>query len=698
MQQLSIEQLLAGIKKLESYFQSYPNTEHETKLASIEQSLVDKTYNIAIVANMSAGKSTLINALFGEHILPAYNEATTDCATYIHSEPNISKKAIITFENGNMLELEENTIKNEIKKYSRKDSAVDDDNYHNVKKIDLYYPFKRIQNSKDSKQKDYKIIFIDTPGPNNTGDFAEKHRSQTRQILREIDMALFIFDYGQLDACLEDGDKQGLWNTIKERKTKDKEGFEVFFIINKIDMIFNSSDNIEKGDECEQWNLAIEKKNDAIKKLKDAASKHGIEDAKIFCVASEFGLSHRMGAENLSHNARGNLNTFLNSHPDEDRGAMIELIGIETIEDAINGYIENEVGRRLITDRIIRIGNIAEKEKESIQREIITYGKSKEEAQDNLNKAETMCGDIENLEKQTLEKQDNLHNDTLGRIKKMVTQRLEKDLFSQTEEIATDAIIFMKHYAEGEPENLAKKIVVEYMANPSGRQSFRKTKQLEAISQERAQASQRLMPGYIQERINDCINNFLDITTEFKNIYSHYQGELDKLTTQAGSSVRERLNAILGLELESTMPEFIKEEYRLTFDAVAIDTTPNLPPVYMERSWGDKIASILTCGWKGKGKPAIPINYKKLHKEIKEMLDEKCKDFEENELEKHRQILNKLKKENQNSLQEAIKAQKKEIAELQRKLKEEKEPLKEARLREDAFHKSSEWLKQQTQK
>ena len=695
MQQLPMEQLLAGIKKLETYFQSYPNTEHETKLASIEQSLVDKTYNIAIVANMSAGKSTFINALFGEHILPAYNEATTDCATYIHSEANITKKAIITFENGNMLELEENTIKSEIKKYSRKDSAVDDDNYHNVKKIDLYYPFKRIQNSKDSKQKDYKIIFIDTPGPNNTGDFAEKHRSQTRQILREIDMALFIFDYGQLDACLEDGDKQGLWNTIKERKTKDKEGFEVFFIINKIDMIFNSSDNIEKGDEREQWNLAIEKKDDAIKKLKDAASKHGIEDAKIFCVASEFGLSHRMGAENLSHNARGNLNTFLNSHPDEDRGAMIELIGIEAIEDAINGYIENEVGRRLITDRIIRIKNIVEKEKESIDRGIKVYSQNKIEAQSKFNEAKEMFNDIKKLQNQTLEEQNELHRDTLEQITDTLKQRLEKDLFSQTEEITTDVIIFINHYAQGESEQQARKTVRYLQSDKHARKIYIKDNYIKLFKQERVETIQEKASDYIKERINDCINNFLDITTDLKTIYDNHQAELNQLTAHADSGVRERLNSTLGFESKSTLPEFKKEEYIGIFRD--INTIPNLSPI-MDKSLGDIILSIFTFGWLGEGNMIININYDELHREIKKMLDSKCQGLEEKELKKHRQILNKLKKENQDNLQKAIKAQEEEVKELHRKLKDEKEPLEEAKLREDAFHKSSEWLKQQTQK
>lgn len=42
----------------------------------------------------------------------------------------------------------------------------ENDKYKNVTKIDLYYPFKYIQNS---KQDDLNVIFIDTPGPNNTG-------------------------------------------------------------------------------------------------------------------------------------------------------------------------------------------------------------------------------------------------------------------------------------------------------------------------------------------------------------------------------------------------------------------------------------------------------------------------------------------------------------------------------------------------
>ena len=54
--------------------------------AGILTKLNEKEYKIAVVANMSAGKSTFINALFGDSILPAYSKATTDCPIYIYSD------------------------------------------------------------------------------------------------------------------------------------------------------------------------------------------------------------------------------------------------------------------------------------------------------------------------------------------------------------------------------------------------------------------------------------------------------------------------------------------------------------------------------------------------------------------------------------------------------------------------------------
>ncbi len=248
---------------------------------------------------MSSGKSTFINALLGEEALPAFNEATTDCATFIHSEPNIEKKAIVYFsDNKKQIEITEN-LKREIKQYAKKDENCNDDKYKNVEKIELSYPFKNIQTSTNE---DFRIIFIDTPGPNSTGgDYAEKHKDQTRAVLNDVDLALFMFDYTQLDANLK-SDEQGLWNTIKKRHDIDR-NFDVYFILNKIDYALKDNnqyikDNYSETDgefyelKKEKWYL---KEKEAIEKLHNAAMEHNIENPKIYPVSSYFQLLLRAG-------------------------------------------------------------------------------------------------------------------------------------------------------------------------------------------------------------------------------------------------------------------------------------------------------------------------------------------------------------------------------------------------------------------
>ena len=259
---LSKSELRNKIENLEKYFSKYKKQDAIKKLEEIKEKLDNQEYKIAVVANMSTGKSTFINALFGKEVLPAYNHATTDSATYIYSKPNIEKKAEIFFsDNKENLEVFEN-IESEIKQYAQKDEDCKDDKYKNVEKIDLYYPFENLQTSSNE---DFSITFIDTPGPNSTGDYGQKHKDQTRSVLNSVDMALFTFDYGQLDANLK-SDEQGLWNTIKTRYEKDK-NFEVYFLINKIDMAmednFKEVKNID--DAKKQWGIHEKK---AIEKLK----------------------------------------------------------------------------------------------------------------------------------------------------------------------------------------------------------------------------------------------------------------------------------------------------------------------------------------------------------------------------------------------------------------------------------------------
>jgi GTPase Era involved in 16S rRNA processing len=274
-------------------------------------------YKIAVVANMSAGKSTFINALFGDSILPAYSKATTDCPIYIYSDDDPSNdKAIIEFtDNKPTIELTKEDVHKKIKLYAQKDEDTLEEKYKNVKRIDLYWDFKVLQNS---EKYDIDFVVIDTPGPNNTDEHSFKHSSATKDIIQnEVDMVLYLFDYGQIDANLQSSENN-LWGMIKERKEKNP-NFEVFFIINKIDRAFednkkieeikNSSSKEEFFKNVKKYWFYYEKK--AIEKIKNSAIKYGFKSPKIFSVSSKY-IEYYRNNNNLNFDNIDDLNTFQN--------------------------------------------------------------------------------------------------------------------------------------------------------------------------------------------------------------------------------------------------------------------------------------------------------------------------------------------------------------------------------------------------
>jgi len=313
------------------------------------KTLLNKKYKIAVVANMSAGKSTFINAMFADDVLPAYSEATTDCPTYIYSDDNPDNdKAIINFLDGKKtIELSKEKVKQELKFYAKKDSNSLDDKYKSVKNIHLHWDFHSLQNNANSH---LKFIVIDTPGPNNTDEFQDKHRSITKNIiLKEADMVLYLFDYGQIDTNLELS-KGNIWDLIKQRKEKD-ENFEAFFIINKIDMAFednrrlskvkNSKDRDEFYKNLKEFWLHHE--NKAVEKIKKSAIKYGFSNPKVFTASSEYQKLTRM--KDISFDDEDKLDVlktlFKGIFKEDWEKEFIEYLKISWIEDRTKLHLQN---------------------------------------------------------------------------------------------------------------------------------------------------------------------------------------------------------------------------------------------------------------------------------------------------------------------------------------------------------------------
>ena len=310
---------------------------------------LNKKYKIAVVANMSAGKSTFINAMFADDVLPAYSEATTDCPIYIYSDDNPDNdKAVIYFlDEKKTIELNKEKVKKELKFYAKKDSNNLDNKYKSVKKIHLHWDFHSLQNNENNH---LKFIVIDTPGPNNTDEFQDKHRSITKNIiLKEADMVFYLFDYGQIDSNLELS-KGNIWDLIRQRKEKDK-NFEAFFIINKIDMAFEDNRRLSKiknSQNRDEFYKNLKEfwfyhENKAVDKIKKSAIKYGFTNPKIFTASSEYQKLTRM--KDISFDDEDKLDVlktlFKEVFKENWEKELIDYLKISWIEDRTKLHLKN---------------------------------------------------------------------------------------------------------------------------------------------------------------------------------------------------------------------------------------------------------------------------------------------------------------------------------------------------------------------
>ena len=588
----TIKDLFNRIEALEEYFKEYPNALRENTLQELKEKLKSKqTYKIAIVANMSAGKSTLINALFGREILPSFNEATSDCIVEITSMPDIPKKAEVFFENKSPITLEEKDFI-ELKQYAQKDSKCEDQ-HKGVEKITLTYPFLHIQNKQESKQENIEILFIDTPGPNNTGNFQDKHKRQTKTALNDVDMALFVFDYGQLDANLE-SDEQGLWHTIKERKEKDKD-FEVFFLLNKVDMAFGDNEKLMKNnkDYSRESEKELTKKYwgrheaEAIEKLQKAAENHGIQNPQIFALSSYYELLRRMenGGQPLTGDEEDTLETFQKKFKrifDEKwEQECINYTGFEKLEKAINAYIDQQVVGKILKKNSKELQEILRGERNTIETSIQNFQKPKEEAEENIKNAkEFLLKELPPLQERTQENIAKSKDKAKKQVESTINKWIEQEFTNKVEEIVLKAVIFMHEFVDGN-KNPAKQVesILKELGNSENKNSSAKNKNsstnfifsfcavetqktkkeylepstLSLENKNQADSIHSKTNEYISSLIENCKNNFLDIQSEIKCHYASLNAQCNESLQGFKSAIEKHLNQALQIEFKEQM-------------------------------------------------------------------------------------------------------------------------------------------------
>lgn len=188
---------------------------------------LSEIFPVAVVATMSSGKSTLINALIGKEILPYGNAACTSRAISILDDDNPSKEIICTTDCNGRTKLIDQNLKEELK---RLNSNPD------IQNIFIRSHIQNIFNTNKA------LLLIDTPGPNNSQDNAQ--RRELTNLLNKLYGGLILYVLNT--ANLGVGDDKKLLEFIQNYLHQRSE-LRIVFILNKIDVLDKEKESITKS-------------------------------------------------------------------------------------------------------------------------------------------------------------------------------------------------------------------------------------------------------------------------------------------------------------------------------------------------------------------------------------------------------------------------------------------------------------------
>ena len=178
--------------------------------------LAKKERRIIVTANVSAGKSTLINALIGKPIARTSQEVCTGNLCYIFNKP---------YEDGNVHLLAE--------KLALQATAEDLHRYHWDGPVSIATGFTGMESDLP------RLCLIDTPGVDTT--LYENHRDCTKQALLhdQYDMIVCVVGPNQLGTDAEYDYLHWMVQNVPDKK--------IVFVLNKLDEYRDGTDSVEES-------------------------------------------------------------------------------------------------------------------------------------------------------------------------------------------------------------------------------------------------------------------------------------------------------------------------------------------------------------------------------------------------------------------------------------------------------------------
>lgn len=236
-------------------------------------------FEVNVVATMSAGKSTLINALLRQKLMPAKQEACTATITEIKDNDGDSFMAKVYDTNGNLIQTHPELS------FEIMDSLNSNPDVSRIR-VEGNIPF--------VSSDDVALVLVDTPGPNNSRD--PEHKAATYRMLSESSKTVVLYIMNATQLAVND-DYNLLSHVADSMRVGGKQSRDRFiFVVNKLDDFKKGEDSIEA----------------AITKVRDYLRDNGIENANIYPASALTAL---------------NIRTILSERDDEDDDEVYEAKG-----------------------------------------------------------------------------------------------------------------------------------------------------------------------------------------------------------------------------------------------------------------------------------------------------------------------------------------------------------------------------------
>lgn len=356
-------------------------------------------FEVNVVATMSAGKSTLINALLQQRLMPAKQEACTATITEIKDNDADRFMAKVYDKDGKLIQTHPELT------YEIMEQLNSNPNVSRIH-VEGNIPFVTAD--------DVSLVLVDTPGPNNSRD--PEHKAATYRMLSESSKTVVLYIMNATQLAVND-DYNLLSHVADSMRVGGKQSRDRFiFVVNKLDDFKKGEDSVEA----------------AINKVRDYLKDNGIENPNIYPASAltalnirtilaesdddddddvyeakgkvrKFNKNEEMHFENyapLTPSTRGEVASLLAKAIEEgdvNQQALIHA-GIVPIEAAIKMYVKKYAK----TAKIKNIVDTFIKKLESAH----TFETTKQEIATNQDKQKEILAQIESINKKLASGED----------------------------------------------------------------------------------------------------------------------------------------------------------------------------------------------------------------------------------------------------------------------------------------------------